>query len=123
MVVFQNTPEYETRRTLMISLQNQLVVSLSSALIAAINSHDNTLCRSYYSIFAHIQRDSEFRAYYFGSRRSSLVGMWQDVNPSDTGGLSASHPELSQFVRLKNLSSLFLLVLRYSPKVRLAEVS
>src|SRR5712671_1509658 len=93
MVVFQNTPEYETRRTLMISLQNQLEVSLSSALIAAINSHDNTLCRSHHSI----QHDSEFRAYYFGSRRSSLVGMWQDVKPSDTGNLSGSAPTAGQF--------------------------
>ena len=38
MVIFQNTPEYEARRTLMISIQNQLEESLSSALIAAINS-------------------------------------------------------------------------------------
>ncbi|KAH9964963.1 Golgi complex component 7-domain-containing protein [Russula dissimulans] len=97
MVVFQNTPEYETRRTLMISLQNQLEASLSSALIAAINSQDNTLCRSYYSIFANIQRDSEFRAYYFGSRRSSLVSMWQDVKPSVTDDLSASVPSAGQF--------------------------
>ncbi|KAI9455416.1 Golgi complex component 7-domain-containing protein [Russula earlei] len=72
MVVFQNTPEYEARP------------SLSSALIAAINSHDATPCRAYYSIFANIQRDSEFRAYYFGSRRSSLVSMWQDAKLSDT---------------------------------------
>jgi conserved oligomeric Golgi complex subunit 7 len=85
MVVFQNTPEYEARRTLMLSLQNQLEASLSSALIAAINSHDSALCRNYYSIFANIQRDPEFRAYYFGSRRSSLVTMWQDAKLADVG--------------------------------------
>jgi len=96
MVVFQNTPEYEARRTLMISLQNQLEASLSSALIAAINSHDNTLCRNYYSIFANIQRDSEFRAYYFRSRRSSLVDVWQDTVLSDVGDPSASGPVAGQ---------------------------
>jgi hypothetical protein len=96
MVVFQNTPEYEARRTLMISLQNQLEASLSSALIAAINSHDNTLCRNYYSIFANIQRDSEFRAYYFGSRSSSLVDMWQDTVLSDVGDPSVSGPAAGQ---------------------------
>ncbi|KAI0252328.1 Golgi complex component 7-domain-containing protein [Lactifluus subvellereus] len=85
MVVFQNTPEYEARRALMVSLQNQLEASLSTALIAAINSHDVTLCRNYYSIFANIQRDLEFRAYYFGSRRSSLVSMWQDAKLADIG--------------------------------------
>ncbi len=96
MVVFQNTPEYEARRTLMISLQNQLEASLSSALIAAINSHDASLCRNYYSIFANIQRDSEFRAYYYGSRRSSLVSTWQDAKLSDIGDLSVSTPSTGQ---------------------------
>ncbi|KAI0270749.1 Golgi complex component 7-domain-containing protein [Gloeopeniophorella convolvens] len=85
MVVFQNTSEYEGRRALMISLQNQLEASLSSALIAAINSRDTALCRTYYSIFYNIQRDSEFRTYYFGSRRSSLLSMWQDARLSDCG--------------------------------------
>ncbi|KAH9980317.1 Golgi complex component 7-domain-containing protein [Lactifluus volemus] len=92
MIVFQNTPEYEARRALMVSLQNQLEASLSSALIAAINSHDNTLCRNYYSIFANIQRDSEFRAYYFGSRRGPLVSMWQDAKLADVG-VSSSPPD------------------------------
>ena len=96
MVVFQNTPEYEARRTLMISLQNQLEASLSSALIAAINSHDTTLCRNYYSIFGNIQRESEFRAYYFGSRRSSLISMWQDAKLSDISDLSVSAPATGQ---------------------------
>jgi hypothetical protein len=61
IVVFQNTPECGARRTLIISLQNQLKASLSSALIGAIKSHDTSLCCKYYSIFANIQRDSEFR--------------------------------------------------------------
>ncbi|KAH9029248.1 Golgi complex component 7-domain-containing protein [Lactarius pseudohatsudake] len=90
MIVFQNTPEYEARRALMISLQNQLEASLSSALIAAINSHEIALCRHYYTIFGNIQRGSEFRAYYFGSRRSSLITTWQDAQLSDAGDSSVS---------------------------------
>ena len=90
MIVFQNTPEYEARRALMISLQNQLEASLSSALIAAINSHEITLCRHYYTIFGNIQRGSEFRAYYFGSRRSSLITTWQHTQLSDAGDSSVS---------------------------------
>ncbi|KAH9177323.1 Golgi complex component 7-domain-containing protein [Lactarius sanguifluus] len=90
MIVFQNTPEYEARRALMISLQNQLEASLSSALIAAINSHEIPLCRHYYTIFGNIQRGSEFRAYYFGSRRSSLITTWQDAQLSDSGDSSVS---------------------------------
>ena len=90
MIVFQNTTEYEARRALMISLQNQLEASLSSALIAAINSHEIALCRHYYTIFGNIQRGSEFRAYYFGSRRSSLITTWQDAQLSDVGESSVS---------------------------------
>ncbi|KAH8993135.1 Golgi complex component 7-domain-containing protein [Lactarius akahatsu] len=96
MIVFQNTPEYEARRALMISLQNQLEASLSSALIAAINSHEIALCRHYYTIFGNIQRGSEFRAYYFGSRRSSLITTWQDAQLSDAGDSSVSLPAARQ---------------------------
>ena len=41
MVVFENTSEYESRRTLMVSLQNQLEAALSSALVAAVNSRES----------------------------------------------------------------------------------
>lgn len=94
MVVFQNTPEYEPRRTLMVNLQNQLEASLSSALVAAINSQDVVVCRDYFSIFSHIQRESEFRNYYNGSRRAAIVAMWQDTRLSDCdpGNYSSSTP-------------------------------
>ncbi|KAG6898171.1 hypothetical protein C0992_004158 [Termitomyces sp. T32_za158] len=83
MIVFQNTPEYELRRTLMINLQNQLEASLSSALVASINSQDVALCRNYFSIFSHIQRESEFRNYYNASRRGSVVSLWNDASLFD----------------------------------------
>ncbi|KAJ7496120.1 Golgi complex component 7-domain-containing protein [Mycena galericulata] len=83
MAVFQNTPEYDPRKTLMVNLQNQLEAALSSALVAAINIHDLSACRNYFSIFANIQRESEFRNYYNGSRRASVVALWQDTHISD----------------------------------------
>lgn len=83
MVVFQNTPEYEPRRNLMVSLQNQLEASLSSALVAAINTQDVVVCRNFFAIFSNIQRESEFRNYYNGSRRASLVTQWQSTRISD----------------------------------------
>ncbi|KAI0341543.1 hypothetical protein BDW22DRAFT_1359147 [Trametopsis cervina] len=83
MVVFQNTPEFESRRTLMVSLQNQLEASLSSALVAAVHSQDVVVCKNYFSIFSNIQRESEFRNYYYGSRKAHLVEMWQDARLRD----------------------------------------
>ncbi|GLB37607.1 putative golgi complex component 7 (COG7) [Lyophyllum shimeji] len=85
MAVFHNTPEYEPRRTLMVNLQNQLEASLSSALVAAINSQDVAVCRDYFSIFCHIQRETEFRNYYNASRRASVVALWNDVSLTDCG--------------------------------------
>ncbi|KAF9568047.1 hypothetical protein CPC08DRAFT_680300 [Agrocybe pediades] len=79
MVVFQNTTEYDPRRTLMVNLQNQLEAALSTALLSAINSQDSAACKDYFSIFSTIQRESEFRNYYYASRRSALVSLWQDT--------------------------------------------
>ncbi|KAH8075994.1 Golgi complex component 7-domain-containing protein [Cristinia sonorae] len=90
MVVFTNTPEYDTRRTLMISLQNQLEASLSSALVAAVNSQDVAVCKNYFSIFCNIQRESEFRNYYYGSRRTPLTDSWQSAQLSDCDSVSAN---------------------------------
>lgn len=92
MIVFQNTPEYDPRRTLMVTLQNQLEAALSTALVSAINAQDSVSCREYFSIFSTIQRESEFRNYYYGSRRSAILALWQnaflvdcDQSPGSTG--------------------------------------
>jgi hypothetical protein len=86
MALFQNTPEFESRKALMVSLQNQLEAALSSALVAAINSRDVVGCKNYYSIFSGIQREAEFQNYYFGSRRKSLVKLWQEAKVADCEG-------------------------------------
>ncbi|KIY74404.1 hypothetical protein CYLTODRAFT_439299 [Cylindrobasidium torrendii FP15055 ss-10] len=83
MVVFQNTPEYDPRRSLMTSLQNQLEASLSSALVSAINIQDLPACKDYFAIFSDIQRESEFRNYYNGSRKAPLATLWQSTRLKD----------------------------------------
>ncbi|OCH86575.1 hypothetical protein OBBRIDRAFT_890394 [Obba rivulosa] len=83
MAVFEGTPEYESRRTMMVSLQNQLEAALSSALVAAVQSQDVAVCRSYFVIFSNIQREAEFRNYYYGSRRAALAETWSNTALSD----------------------------------------
>lgn len=85
MVVFQNTAEYDPRRTLLVNLQNQLEAALSTALLSAINAQDSSSCKAYFSIFSIIERESEFRNYYYASRRSSVVSLWQNAILSDCG--------------------------------------
>ncbi|KAF8813790.1 hypothetical protein BYT27DRAFT_7206569 [Phlegmacium glaucopus] len=103
MVVFQNTPEYDPRRTLMVNLQNQLEAALSTALLSAINTQNSAACREYFSIFSIIQRESEFRNYYYASRRSSVVSLWQkasllDCDPSSTAVADGIVQTFSEFL-------------------------
>ncbi len=97
MVLFNNTVEYEGRRALMISLQNTLESSLSSSLVAAINSRDVKACKTYYNIFNQIERETEFRNYYYGSRKSLLSSYWNlavltDCRSSNLSNASSAVP-------------------------------
>ncbi|KAL7008571.1 hypothetical protein EMMF5_001833 [Cystobasidiomycetes sp. EMM_F5] len=94
MVVFTNSPEYEQRRSLMVSLQNGLEAGLSASLLAAIEARDVTACQQYWNIFGQIQRESEYRKYYFNSRGSEIVKLWQKANLSDCATAKADSLEL-----------------------------
>lgn len=61
----------------MVNLQNQLEAALSTALVSAIDAQDSAACKDYFSIFSIIQRESEFRNYYYGSRRSPILTLWR----------------------------------------------
>ncbi|KAJ3936536.1 MAG: Golgi complex component 7-domain-containing protein [Lentinula lateritia] len=111
MVVFQNTPEYDPRRMLLVNLQNQLEASLSSALVAAINEQNLETCRNYFNIFNNIQREVEFRNYYYGSRRAPLAATWHDAELLDAApqGKIVSGQTFSEFLSKFYASMLALL--------------
>ncbi|PLW25672.1 hypothetical protein PCANC_24689 [Puccinia coronata f. sp. avenae] len=79
MVVFQHTPEYEGRRSLMLSLQNELEASLSTNLVKALSDKDVRRCKEFYEIFRMIEREGEFKNYYFGSRQSAISSLWSQA--------------------------------------------
>ncbi|QRV77439.1 Golgi complex component 7 (COG7) [Ceratobasidium sp. AG-Ba] len=81
--VFEGTPEYESAKGLMVSLQNQLEAGLSTAVVNAVNGLDFDTCKRYYAIFCRIQREIEFKYYYNGIRRTSLVKLWATYGDSD----------------------------------------
>ncbi|KAL4063959.1 oligomeric Golgi complex subunit 7 [Scleroderma yunnanense] len=66
----------EPRRALLTSLANQLEAAVSPDLVRAITAGDVESCKSLYAIFVDIERESEFRNYYYGARRSPIVDMW-----------------------------------------------
>ncbi|GAA5869155.1 hypothetical protein JCM1840_004309 [Sporobolomyces johnsonii] len=111
MVVFQNTAEYEARRALMVSLQNQLEASLSSGLVKAINERDVKGCKTFWGIFGMIQREQEYRSYYFGSRRSGLVDGWTTAKLVDclevSAGLAPASPSVQPSYKLSAFLSHF----------------
>ncbi|GAA5933773.1 hypothetical protein JCM3775_000279 [Rhodotorula graminis] len=95
MVVFQNTTEYEARRALMLSLQNTLETSLSSGLVKAISERDVKACKQLWNIFSMVQREQEYRAYYFGNRRTALVEGWTHAKLVDSLEVPPAHSSSS----------------------------
>ncbi|KAG9095048.1 hypothetical protein FRC06_010171, partial [Ceratobasidium sp. 370] len=94
--VFENTPEYDAAKGLMVSLQNQLEAALSTAVVNAVNNMDFDACKRYYLIFGRIQREIEFKYYYNGIRRAGLVKLWATYD--DTSGGDLSFPDfMSKF--------------------------
>lgn len=92
-VFTHNTTEYESRRSLLLSLQNQLETSLVANLVKAINEKDKDACKSFFGIFGMIQREGEFRGYYYGSRRGPVVESWDKARLSDCGESSRNGGE------------------------------
>ncbi|EIW68539.1 hypothetical protein TREMEDRAFT_69058 [Tremella mesenterica DSM 1558] len=86
LIVFQNTPqEYETRKTLLTSLQNQLETSLGMALKESLEKEDIQQCSEFYKVFEMMDRSLEFQSYYFTSRRYHLIQTWSESVITDTG--------------------------------------
>ncbi|OCB86615.1 hypothetical protein A7U60_g6293 [Sanghuangporus baumii] len=117
--VFENTPDYETRKALMINLQNQLEAALSSALVAGINNNDVDACKKYFEIFCNIEREAEFRSYWNGSKRKGIVALWQeaklrDCDESDQDGkkfsifLNEFYQELLSVLQVERLSAILI---------------
>lgn len=77
MVVFQNTPaEFESRKSLLVSLQNELETSLSAALDESLAKNDVEAIGNFYEIFELMDRVQEFKGYYFGARRKTVMEEW-----------------------------------------------
>jgi hypothetical protein len=80
MVVFQNTPaEFESRKSLLVSLQNELETSLSAALEDSLAKNDVEAIGNFYEIFELMDRVQEFKGYYFGARRKRILEEWSDA--------------------------------------------
>lgn len=70
---------HEPRRALLTSLANQLEAALSPDLVRAVTDCDVESCKSFYAIFVDIEREGEFRNYYYGTRRSPMVEAWSNA--------------------------------------------
>ncbi|KAI6030293.1 Golgi complex component 7-domain-containing protein [Pisolithus marmoratus] len=93
----------EPRRALLTSLANQLEAAISPDLVRAITANDVESCKSLYAIFVDIEREGEFRNYYYGTRRTALVEMWNQTildgesAPTGTQEYQQAPEELTSF--------------------------
>jgi hypothetical protein len=80
MVVFQNTPaEFDSRKSLLVSLQNELETSLSAALEDSLAKNDVEAIAKFYEIFEMMDRVQEFKGYYSGARRKGILEEWSNA--------------------------------------------
>ena len=79
LVLLTGAPDYEERKNMLIGLQNKLEVLLSSQVIAALNDRDIEGSKRLYRIFLQIQRGNEFCTYYYRSRKSSIMNIWEGL--------------------------------------------
>ncbi|CED85446.1 Uncharacterized conserved protein [Phaffia rhodozyma] len=93
-VFTHNTAEYESRRSLLVSLQNQLEASLSAALVKALREKDEDGRKNLFEIFGMIQREGEFRGYYYASRRTDLVDRWEAAVLTDCESVTSQETGL-----------------------------
>ncbi|WWD21870.1 hypothetical protein CI109_106358 [Kwoniella shandongensis] len=88
MVVFQNTPtEYDDRKRLLVSLQNELETSVSKALKESLEkggAEGTAECARFWDVFVDMDREEEFRGYYFKARRADLLSDWKDTLITET---------------------------------------
>ncbi|WWC58940.1 uncharacterized protein I303_101485 [Kwoniella dejecticola CBS 10117] len=85
MVVFQNTPaEYQDRKTLLVSLQNELETSVSKALKNSLDENNVGEIAKFYGVFKDMDRENEFKNYYFNSRSADLLSQWKDTKLVET---------------------------------------
>lgn len=84
--VFQSAEgEYESKRSLLVSLQNELETALSAALKEAIAEVDTQACASFHDVFRLMDRDHEFQHYYFAARRAPILQEWSKAALWDVG--------------------------------------
>ncbi|KAM0750371.1 hypothetical protein T439DRAFT_381067 [Meredithblackwellia eburnea MCA 4105] len=74
----KETAEWESRKALLVSLQNQLEASVSSELVRKTREKDVKSLKGVKKIFEMMERENEFRGYYFGGRREKVVGFWEE---------------------------------------------
>jgi hypothetical protein len=81
--VFSNTPEFEARKALLVSLQNSLEANLVGRLVRSVGERDVKEVKAVGDILRGIGREEEFRGYYFGARRGEIVQKWKVAPLSD----------------------------------------
>lgn len=100
MVVFQSTPgEYESRKTLLVSLQNDLEGALAKALEKNMADNDTEGIAKLRRVFDMIEREDEFKEYYFKARRKSILDEWSQAVILDTTTSSTNVSEGSSAVK------------------------
>ncbi|TPX44946.1 hypothetical protein SeLEV6574_g04188 [Synchytrium endobioticum] len=112
LVLLTGAPDYEERRSMLSSLQNKLEALLSPQVITALNDRDIEGCKRLYRIFLQIQRGSDFAAYYYRSRKASIIKIWDaskhSVNTRDSNIVTIMETFYEEVEKLLSKEALWL---------------
>ncbi|KAJ3407285.1 hypothetical protein HDU80_009182 [Chytriomyces hyalinus] len=80
LALLQGTPDYEEKRSLLFTLQNQLESAVVNDLVLALKVHDLDRVKRLRIVFEHIQRSNEFSACFYKTVKAPLLKKWLELN-------------------------------------------
>lgn len=77
--VFQNTPDFERRRTLLNQLQDELKTAIRPQLDLAIKEHDAVTCHNLYNVCSQINLPEAYLDAYFEYCQKPIIQLWESA--------------------------------------------
>jgi hypothetical protein len=78
--VFQNTPDFEKRKSLLNQLQEELKNAIRPQLDLALKEHDAVTCHNLYNVCAQIALPEAYLDAYFEYCQKPIVRLWESAN-------------------------------------------
>jgi hypothetical protein len=111
--VFQHTPDYERRRTLLNQLQDELKTAIRPQLDLALKEHDAVTCHNLYNVCTQIALPEAYLDAYFEYCQKPIIQLWKSARLIEEDA-SGSNVSLEDFLSTFFKESFILISEEYS---------